>query len=440
MKTGLLGKDVSHWSFLLDSGASLHYGNAWRDNGNGTFTSTGGGKYCSPLDLYLMGFIDKSEVPPMLLIENPVIDSSGLPSPGATVSGSPQYVTIDEIIAAEGERMPDASSSQKVFKAGFILITAPGLFTGNELQGIETLQNAWAGRFSSLTGGKGAISDVAQSLTVLIISPVQGDITSDHVTVKGAFINSMGFDTGVTVNGIPATVYGNQFIVNDVPLADGLNTISAIATDPAGNTAADSVAVNSTPDEQYIRLQPNTDAGIAPLDLILSILSSFSFDDAEITVTGPSQPEFLSSGENDYRFAVTVEGIYTFSAHVSGQNGIALEDSITVTVTNQTQMDTLMQRKWDGMKNALANRDVDTAVTFFTVETKTHYHDIFTSLDAQMPQIVEDMQDIERIYIGGNSAKYRIVKDEVHEGQVVPITHYIYFAVDHDGLWKIDWY
>ena len=140
MKTDLLGKDASHWSFLLDSGASLHYGNAWLDNGNGTFTSTGGGKYCSPLDLYLMGFYDKSNVPPMLLIENPSIDPSKLPEPGIMVSGSPKYVTIDDIIAAEGERVPNTSSSQKVFNAAFIFITTPGTFTGNELPGIENIQ------------------------------------------------------------------------------------------------------------------------------------------------------------------------------------------------------------------------------------------------------------------------------------------------------------
>jgi hypothetical protein len=103
-------------------------------------------------------------------------------------------------------------------------------------------------------------------------------------------------------------------------------------------------------------------------------------------------------------------------------------------------MDNLLRRTWDGMKHALTSRDVDAAVSFFTVETKSHYRDIFTSLEDHMPQIAQDMKDIGRIYIAGNSAKYRISKDEVYGAQVVPITHYIYFAVDHDGLWKIDWY
>ena len=83
----LLGKDEAHWSFLLNSYGSVLYGNYWQDNGNGTFTSGAGRKYYSPLDLYLMGFNDKTQVPPMLLIDNPEIDPERLPESGVTISG-----------------------------------------------------------------------------------------------------------------------------------------------------------------------------------------------------------------------------------------------------------------------------------------------------------------------------------------------------------------
>jgi hypothetical protein len=440
ISTALLGKDASHWSFLLDSGASLHYGNDWHDSGDGTFTSTGAGKYCSPLDLYLMGFYDKSRVPPMLLIGNPSIDPSGLPQPGITVSGTPQYVTIDDIIAAEGDRVPNALASQNVFKAGFIFITSPGTFSGNELPGIENIRNAWAGRFSALTGGQGTIAEVSPSLTIVITSPLQGDITATDITVKGVIINSTGNDTGVTVNGIPAAVYRNQFVVNHIPIDEGLNTITAIATDSAGTAASASVTVSAIASENYISLTPSLDTGIAPLELTLSIDGSFSFDEAEVSVTGPSQPDLLESNENEYRFAIDVEGIYAFSARVTDPNGNVYHDTIAVTVMNATQMDNLLRGKWEGMRTALANQRIDTAISYFVEETKPHYHDIFTALAAHLPQIVQNMQDIERMYVKGNAAKYRIRKDEFYGGQLITMTHYIYFSVDGDGLWKIDWY
>ncbi|WP_054692802.1 CARDB domain-containing protein [Geotalea toluenoxydans] len=152
---GLLGYQKVHWSFLLDSGASTHYGNYWQNNGDGTFTSLAARKYYySPLDLYLMGMIDKSKVPPMLLIENPAIDPTKKPEAGVTITGTPRTVTIDDIIAVNGERVPSAKDSQKQFKMAFILAVAPGTFTGEELFPLETVRNGFLTRQSILTDGK----------------------------------------------------------------------------------------------------------------------------------------------------------------------------------------------------------------------------------------------------------------------------------------------
>ncbi len=205
LNSALLGKDGTHWSYLLDSDGSVLYGNDWQDNKDGTFTSTGGGKYYSNLDLYMMGLIDRTKVPQMMLIENAAIDPTKVPEPGAVISGTTKTVTIDDIIAAEGERVPGASTSQKAFKTAFIFITQPGTFTGTEAAGIETLRNAWAGRFASLTGGKASIADVTPSISITISSPSNGaTISRPFTTVKGYIINSTGNETGVTVNGIAA--------------------------------------------------------------------------------------------------------------------------------------------------------------------------------------------------------------------------------------------
>jgi len=152
----LLGRNEAHWSFLLDSGGSLMYGNKWQDNGNGTFSSLtpqSEQKYYSPLDLYLMGMLDKSQIPPMLLIENPAIDPTRLPEAGVTITGSSKTVTINDIIAAMGERVPSIDASQKSFKTAFIFLVRPGTFTGHEIYGIENIRNGAVTRFSVLTDG-----------------------------------------------------------------------------------------------------------------------------------------------------------------------------------------------------------------------------------------------------------------------------------------------
>ncbi|MCP4687108.1 MAG: hypothetical protein GY859_03600, partial [Desulfobacterales bacterium] len=153
----LLGLEGRHWSFLLSTEGSVHLGNRWIENPDGTFTSSKGYLYYSPLDLYLMGLIPPAEVPPMLLIDNPDIDPNRMTEAGITISGEKTTVTIDDIIAAEGERIPGADASRKDFKVGFILAVRPDAYTGDEVPAIRSIIQNWIIWHSSLTHGKSRI-------------------------------------------------------------------------------------------------------------------------------------------------------------------------------------------------------------------------------------------------------------------------------------------
>ncbi|MRR18373.1 MAG: hypothetical protein EG826_18175, partial [Deltaproteobacteria bacterium] len=75
----------------------------------------------------------------------------------ATITGAARYITIDDIIAVEGDRIPAFIDSQKTFRIAFILVTRPGTFSGNELTGIEVMRQEWLKRYSILTDGLGLI-------------------------------------------------------------------------------------------------------------------------------------------------------------------------------------------------------------------------------------------------------------------------------------------
>ncbi len=151
----LLGRDGSHWSFLLDTGGSVEYGNRWADNGNGTFSSKPDRQFFSPLDLYLMGMLKKEEVPPFFYIESPGADAHRLPEAGVTISGTRRDVTIDQVIAAEGAREPAADAAQKQFRFGFVLLTRPGTAPSDlAVQRVNAVRLAFETRLAALTGGK----------------------------------------------------------------------------------------------------------------------------------------------------------------------------------------------------------------------------------------------------------------------------------------------
>ncbi len=164
ISSGLLGKDGSHWSYLLESHGSVLYGASWRDNGDGSFTATDAESTFSPLDLYLAGLIDKTKVPPFFLIEAPDIDANALPPPvGTTIRGIKRIVTIDDIIAAEGPRVPSADVSQKTFRFGFIYLVRPGeTINPADLDVVVQARRQVGLRYNALTHGLGAANVFAE--------------------------------------------------------------------------------------------------------------------------------------------------------------------------------------------------------------------------------------------------------------------------------------
>ncbi|CAB5720519.1 Exoglucanase B precursor [Delftia tsuruhatensis] len=164
VSSALLGKDGSHWSYLLDSQGSVLYGASWRDNGDGSFTATQTQSTYSPLDLYLAGLIDKTKVPPFFLIEAPDLDASALPPPvGTTIRGTRRTVTIDDIIAAEGPRVPSADVSQKTFRFGFIYLVRPGeTIDPADLDVVAQARRQVGLRYNALTHGLGTANVFAE--------------------------------------------------------------------------------------------------------------------------------------------------------------------------------------------------------------------------------------------------------------------------------------
>jgi hypothetical protein len=433
----LLGKDSTHWSYLLDTQGSYIYGNGWRDIGGGSFTSTAARSGYSPLDLYVMGMIPKEEVFPMLLIDNPASDKTQLPQLGATITGTAQTVTIDDIIAEEGARAPNSAVSQKAFKIGYVILTTPGGSVTDEVAGIEAIRNAWAGRFASLTGGKGSITEVTPSLTLTVESPADNaTITGPDVNVTGAVINTTGAETGVTANGIPATVSGSRFIANHVPLTEGPNTITITATDVNGLTANATRTVTATPGN-YLRTATNVESGTAPLDISISLNASFTISTPTVTISGPvSVIATPGATATEYTASLPVEGTYTITASAVGPDSQTYSDTVTITVLSMSQLEVLLKGKWEGIKTKISAMNIEGAVAFLPNRYQDDYRQIFGSLGSRLPVLSQDLPTIELVYAGSDHAKCRLFRTETVLGQQKVVGYPVYF-VKENGVWKL---
>ena len=272
-------------------------------------------------------------------------------------------------------------------------------------------------------------------LTLVITSPANGAIINrPDIMVKGRVINAKGNETGVVVNGKIAMVFGNEFVVNHIPLEGGPNTFEAIATDTEANTAATFVVVSAAQAEEYINLTASTESGISPLEVILTIDSSLDLTDATLTNIGPGEVEFLSRTFSEYRVKLTAEGIYYFAVSLNS-GGTLYQDSIAIAVLSEAELDALLRGKWEGMKLALANHDAERALLHFSSENRETYRDQFTGLAALLSEIVNELSNagINMISVEDNSAEYELLVER--EGK--RFSFHLQFVKDADGVWRI---
>lgn len=190
-----------HWSFWLDAGRSPAGGNAWHDNGDGTFTAAGqspGAVAYSMLDLYLMGMADPSEVMPFGVLEGAIAPSSAkdplwggvvaahsfpwFSATPLTVTATRRTLTIDDVIARNGPRMPAAASAPRTFTVAFVVLVKSSATDADVAQAkaaFDPIAPTFAPAFHTATQGRG-------TLTVLSLADAGADAGADAESDAGA--------------------------------------------------------------------------------------------------------------------------------------------------------------------------------------------------------------------------------------------------------------
>jgi hypothetical protein len=201
----LLGRSGSHWSYYFHApstgprgGASSLEGNAWMDNGDGTFTTLSQTDGFSELDQYLMGLRASSAVSPMWFIQSP---SGGLGKASGgtpyrphieladTVNGTRVDITINDIIDANGARDPSAAESPKGLRQAFILLAEGGTAVPQaDIDQLDAVRTAWEGYFAQETDGLGSVDTCIrnQPVDVVFLVDVSGSFDDDLPVLKAA--------------------------------------------------------------------------------------------------------------------------------------------------------------------------------------------------------------------------------------------------------------
>jgi hypothetical protein len=166
----LLGRDLSHWSFFMDTRttpegnfSSLMEGNVWSDGAGGPFrTIESTANYFSELDQYLMGLRSPEEVGEIAYLDVPDELQErfrfGSPLSNFTISAVKRNVSLDQIIAQEGARLPDAANSAKDFRIAFLLLTERDTTAANKtLNKLDNYRSTLLRYFSTATSRRATL-------------------------------------------------------------------------------------------------------------------------------------------------------------------------------------------------------------------------------------------------------------------------------------------
>jgi hypothetical protein len=162
-----------HWARGLQAPVAFPYqrpteasamgGSVWQDNFDGTYTQLDDDYYVpatgySYLDLYLMGLISAAEVPDFFILNN-------LLSAGKDANGHPMFkadrtkVTIQDVMAAEGPRVPDVDHSQKKFNTGIVVVVEHGHVPSPELvERANGIGLRWIDYWETTTGHRASMT------------------------------------------------------------------------------------------------------------------------------------------------------------------------------------------------------------------------------------------------------------------------------------------
>lgn len=150
----LLGRQRAHWSFFMDSDASVMEGNDIEDLRGGEFRTVAAAERYSRLDMYAMGLATAAEVPAWFFVDAPISDRNRESAPivGATVTGTRRDVLIQDVIDVLGERAPAAGDSPRVHRQAFVYVRGSGTTLDQlDLTRLDRLRREWEPFFQNAT-------------------------------------------------------------------------------------------------------------------------------------------------------------------------------------------------------------------------------------------------------------------------------------------------
>jgi YVTN family beta-propeller protein len=363
------------------------------------------------------------------------------PSNGSNVF-SPQNVTVTVTQSVNGKdfKVIDTNVPPTVTLSG----SPATINVGNSATLTWTSTNAATAEINNGVGNvpiNGSITVTPTATTTYIIT-VSNTVFTATATAKIVVVDSVAT---VTISASPATIQagGSSILTWTSTHASAASLDNGIGTVPVNGSVSVSPTVNTT-----YKITVTGAGGSANASVTVSI----SEPPPTITLTAipdtipPGGSSTLTWTTNNATSATIDQGIGNVQLNGSLSVTPAVETIYTITVTGNggtstanvtvKMLDAHLRTIWNGMKTAMISGNIDLAASYFSEKTREAYKEVYTSLVTQLPQIAQEIGEIEFLFFKENMAIYRIKRNDIIQGEEQEISYRIYF-VFQNSEWLI---
>lgn len=205
---------------------------------------------------------------------------------------------------------------------------------------------------------------------------------------------------------------------------------------PDAGSASSVVHVDYVPG-RAVALVPSARRGVLPLhvkfELVHELTSPVTRFEADLDGNGSyehvsvSEPMLL---ERTY----TAPGLVIPAVRLTTADGVVTVVKTGILPQTYATLNGVIKEVWRGFTHALSRGDVASAALYFAEGApREKYTPILELIRPTLKQFSQRIQKLGALSIGDRVAYYLLVREE--NGQANG--HYVYFALDTDGLWKI---
>ena len=296
-------------------------------------------------------------------------------------------------------------------------------------------ENRLAVRLAGAPGATVAVSVVSTPcLEILVREPApDAAVVAGSLLVRGVVRGAT--EVGVTVNGTPAVVSGEDFAALVVAAPD-TDDLEAVATAADGTIARTQQALRVSPaTEELPILRAIPAGGPAPLTVRFMLLAPRGAGQRSLDLDNVT-PAIQNPDLDRDRFVYDRPGLYLPSLTTTGPGGTAQTVRTLVEVLDVAVLDARIQARWLRLKEALDRGDVEAAVESIALRSRGQYRQLLTNLTVPLSQVSASFTDLILEKVSGESATYKMLR--VDNGLV--LSHFIRFIRDRDGIWRLEFF